>query len=110
VREPALLTLVDPEAAQQAIQAGVGSTVISQWAASGYAFCRPVGLDGYVKTIADGRYRYTGNQFTGMEVNLGRTAVLVDGGVHLLVSERKGMTIDPALYRSVAWSRARRAS
>jgi len=110
LQEPALLTIVDPIAVQQAIAAGVGNHVTLE--VGGHVdniYCRPVSLTAYVKTITNGRYRYRGTSYTGTEVNMGRTVVLQIGGIHLVTCELKSMTIDPELYRSVGleprWAR-----
>jgi microcystin degradation protein MlrC len=102
IQEPAFLTLVDPVAVERAIQAGVGATVmLTVGGRIDNIYCRPVPLTAHVKTISDGRYRYTGTSYTGLEVNMGRTVVLQIGGINLVTCELKSMTIDPALYRSV---------
>jgi microcystin degradation protein MlrC len=100
--EPTLLTIVDPIAVERAVAAGVGSTVTLEVGGRvDNVYCRPVTITGYVKAIADGRYRYRSTSYTGMEVNMGRTVVLKIGEVCLVICSLKSMTIDPALYRSV---------
>jgi microcystin degradation protein MlrC len=100
--EPALLTIVDPVAVEQAVQAGVGNQVTLEVGGRfDNVFCQPIPLTATVRTISDGRYRYRGTSFTGIEVNMGRTVVLQIGKIQLVTCSLKSMTIDPALYRSV---------
>jgi microcystin degradation protein MlrC len=100
--KPALLTIVDPIAVDRAISAGVGNTVtLDVGGRVDNVYCRPVSIMGYVKAIADGRYRYQSTSYTGMEVNMGPTVVLKIGEIYLVTCSLKSMTIDPALYRSV---------
>ena len=102
LREPVFLTTVDPAAVEVAIRSGVGTVVTLELGGHlDHVFSQPVPVTAYVKTIGDGRFRYTGTSFTGLEVNMGRTVVLQIGGIHVVTCELKCMTIDPALYRSV---------
>ncbi|HLZ08513.1 MAG TPA: MlrC C-terminal domain-containing protein, partial [Chloroflexota bacterium] len=97
-----LLTMVDPAAVERGIEAGVGNVVTLELGGhADHVFSQPVPLTAYVKTIGDGRYRYSGASYTGVEVNMGRTVVLQIGGIQVVTCELKSMTIDPALYRSV---------
>ena len=47
----------------------------------------PVALDVEVERVTDGRFRNSGPMERGLEVNLGRTAVLRAGGVRVIVTE-----------------------
>jgi microcystin degradation protein MlrC len=97
-----MLTIVDPIAVERAIGAGVGNTVtLDVGGRVDNVYCRPVSITGYIKAIADGRYRYQSTSYTGMEVNMGPTVVLKIGEIDLVTCSLKSMTIDPALYRSV---------
>jgi microcystin degradation protein MlrC len=102
LREPAYLTMVDPVAVETAIAAGVGSTItLLVGGRVDNVYSRPVKITAYVKSITDGKWRYHGTSFTGVEVNMGRTAVLQIDGIHLVTTSLKSMTIDPQLYRSI---------
>ncbi len=96
-----LLNVVDPEVVAQAIEVGVGNTLAVQVGGRrAPGFFEPVPFEGYVKSISDGRFRFKGPGMRGVEHSMGRTAVLVQGGVHLLVMERPCTQWDPELYRS----------
>jgi len=98
----ALANVVDPQAVQQAIAAGIGATVTVQVGGSiGRRTFRPVTLTGYVKTISDGRFTFKGPGMRGVPHHMGRTVVLQREGIYLVVMERGVSQWDPQLYRSV---------
>ncbi len=99
---PALLTVVDPEAVSAAHEAGLGARVtIPVGGKIDHVYNRPVQVVARVQCLlVDGRFRLTGPAFTGLEVNMGRAAVLEAGWVKILLTERRVWTIDPALYRA----------
>jgi microcystin degradation protein MlrC len=100
--EPSALFLVDPEAVRRAIEAGVGSKFTAK---IGGKFdrknSRPVPVTARVRLISDGRWTPWGRSYNpGIEVCMGRAAVLEIDTVTVLVAERPAMTVDPALFRS----------
>ena len=101
VRELALLNVVDPEAAAAAFAAGVGTTLdLTVGAALSSTFYGPVTFRGYVKSLTDGTFRNRGPGLQGVQFCMGRTAVVVSGGIHLVVMEQPVIQWDPELYRS----------
>lgn len=98
----ALCTVVDPEAVQQAIEAGVGATLrITVGGKRAPEYFRPVTLDAYVKTISDGAFTFKGPGMRGVPHQMGRTVVIYAGNIHLVVMEHAVSQWDPQLYRSV---------
>ncbi|MFH1085247.1 MAG: M81 family metallopeptidase [Chloroflexota bacterium] len=98
----ALLNVVDPDAVAQAIAAGVGAPLsVPVGGKLAPAFFAPVAFEGTVKTISDGVFRHKGPGARGALQRMGRTVVLVCGGVHLVVMERAVSQWDPQLYRSL---------
>jgi microcystin degradation protein MlrC len=102
LREPSVLFLVDPKTVKRAIEAGVGKNFSAK---IGAAFdrknSRPVLVTAHVRLLSDGRWTPWGSGYNpGIEVCMGRAAVLEIGSVTVLVAERPAMTVDPALYRS----------
>lgn len=98
----AYVNVVDPRAVQWAIRAGIGATVTVE--VGGLLAPRsftPVTLTGHVKTISDGTFTFKGPGMRGVPHHMGRTVVLVCGGIHLVVMERGVSQWDPQLYRSV---------
>jgi microcystin degradation protein MlrC len=103
VRAPAILPVVDPEAVETAIRAGVGATIqLSLGGRLNQASGRPVSVRGTVKTISDGRYQYGGPVYHGVWTSMGRTVVLeVNGTIWVEVTELPVYTLDPEHYRCV---------
>jgi microcystin degradation protein MlrC len=103
VEAPTYLPIVDPEAVAAAAQAGVGSEITLPIGGKlNQRFSRPVTVQGRVRTLFDGRYRYAGPMFHGVETSMGRTAVLeVDRNIFLELTELPVWTIDPEHYRCV---------
>jgi len=96
--------IVDPEAVARMIEAGVGATVsLDIGGKSRIPALReplqPLRLTGTVRSIALGRFTVEGPVFTGMQVDLGRCAVLETGRLTLLVSEDRVEALDPLQYR-----------
>jgi microcystin degradation protein MlrC len=94
---PALITVVDPEAVEVAIAAGLGHTVtLSVGGKRDHIHSRPVSVTGRVANIADGRFSISGH--IGGAVNMGRTVLLDIGQIRLVLSERIGPGHDPVVY------------
>ena len=93
----------------QAIEAGIGATVtveVGGALAPALLSARST-LTGYVKTISDGTFTFKGPGMRGVPHHMGRTVVLVRGGIHLVVMERGVSQWDPQLYRCGAGSGGR---
>ncbi|MDX1981905.1 MAG: M81 family metallopeptidase [Bryobacteraceae bacterium] len=99
---PAAIFLVDPGAAAKAIAAGVGNTVtMSIGGCFDKRNSRPVKVTGHVRLISDGRWTARARGYnTGIETNMGPSAVLEVGQVRILIASRSAMTVDPELFRS----------
>ena len=98
---PVAAVVVDPDAVEEAIRAGVGSTVTLRVGGKlDPDYATPVPVRGKVKLISDGEFRYKGRVYTGRLVKMGRAVVLSIGRIRLLISERPVPTTDPELYRS----------
>jgi len=103
VKETVLLTLVDPEAVEKAIEAGVGQTItLSVGGKIDNIYHHPVEVTGRIKLMSDGIFRFKGPQFTNLEHCMGQTVVLVvNGNINIVLTEKSAFTFDPQLYRSV---------
>jgi microcystin degradation protein MlrC len=101
IAAPTYLPIVDPEAVAAAGAAGVGAEIeLAVGGKLNQRFSRPVTVRGRVRTLFDGRYRYAGPMFHGVETSMGRTAVLqVGGSLFLELTELPVWTIDPEHYR-----------
>ena len=84
---PALVPVVDPEAAEACHRSGAGGEVSTS---IGHkldpAWGRPIQVRGSVESLHDGRFRYTGGIWDGVDGEMGPTAVLAIGAVRVLVT------------------------
>jgi microcystin degradation protein MlrC len=102
VNEPSLAMVVDPKAAAACHAAGegaevtleVGHRVDPRWG-------KPAKITGRVERLSDGRFRYTGGIFGGIEASMGPSAVVVVGPIKLLVMSRSTYDWADEQYRSV---------
>lgn len=102
LQETVLLNILDPDAVSSATAVGVGNRAVFTLGASlSDTFYGPVTFDARVRTLFDGSFRFKGPAFKGVEFHMGRTAVLVSGGLHLVVMEQPILQWDPELYRCV---------
>lgn len=93
----------DPQAVAEMHEAGVGAMLTLQLGgrtdmpALGLTGA-PLAVSGRVKTLSDGRFTVTGPMMTGMELQIGRSAVLDTGTVEILVSERRMEPFDLGIF------------
>ncbi|MFN0197164.1 MAG: M81 family metallopeptidase [Planctomycetaceae bacterium] len=94
--------MADPETVAQAHRAGVGATIPAR--IGGKVDNRhgaTIEIDAYVKTLGDGDYIYQGDMMRGVRGNLGRMAVLIIGGVTVVLSENRHQLLDAEMLRCV---------
>jgi microcystin degradation protein MlrC len=102
VQVPSLVNIVDPEAVDAAICAGVGTIVrLHVGAKSTSLFGDPLAVTGQVRLISDGAFRHKGPGFHGAKFQRGRTVVVQIGSIYLQIMERAVIQWDAELYRSV---------
>ena len=103
-RNVAFALISDPEAVQQAINAGVGSKLklcLGGKLGSNELTGGPVEIIATVKIIADGQFFNTGPMRKGELNNIGRTVVLDADGIEIIVSERRFQPFDPEIFHRV---------
>ena len=99
---PCVTCIVAPRTVAAAIDAGVGATVTVEIGAQvDPRWTQPMTVTGFVRTLSSGHFRYRGRKSRGLEVSMGRAAVLQVGAVFILAMERPAETIDPGMYESV---------
>ncbi len=99
---PALVCTRDPDAARIAIAAGVGAEVALEVGAKlDNVYNQPVSIQGRVTFAGPARFRFSGEGYTGVEMDMGDCAVIQAGQVSLLILGNAVMTVDPAMYRTV---------
>jgi microcystin degradation protein MlrC len=101
--------LFDPETVRQAHAAGVGATIDAR--IGGKTDDRhgaPVEIKAYVRTLSDGRFMHYGLMRQGLVGDFGRMAVLVIGGVEVVVASRRQQLLDAEMLRIVGITPERR--
>jgi microcystin degradation protein MlrC len=102
LQSPALVCVRDPDAAEQAIAAGVGATVALEVGGKlDTIYNEPAPIEGAVTFAGPARFRFGGEGYTGVEMDMGDCAVIEAGRVSLLILGNSVMTVDPAMYRAV---------
>ncbi len=94
--------LADPETVAQAHRAGVGQTLDAVIGGkTDRLHGEPVRARAYVRVLGDGEFTFRGPMGTGVKGHLGRMAVLVLGGVEVVVAERRSQLRDLEMLRCV---------
>ena len=98
----AVVVMADAEAAELARQAGIGAEVdLMVGGKVDRLHGDPVRLRGVVKSLHDGRWVHEGPENAGVPVDSGPTAVVVAGGVTVVITSRKTMPGDQQQLKSV---------
>jgi microcystin degradation protein MlrC len=96
----ACVTLVDPPAVAGCVEAGEGAALaLEVGCAFEHRFHEPVAVEGVVRRVGGGSFRLAGPVFHGMELSMGRWAVLESGSLSVLLTERPAPTFDPEAFR-----------
>lgn len=104
-----VITIPDPQAVDIAFAAGVGGAFDGLVGGKiDDAHGAPVHIKGTVRLLSDGTFTNRGPMSTGLSVSVGRTAVIVSGGVEIIVNERRFQPVDPEIARSVGIDPAHR--
>ncbi len=91
--------ICDPEVAQIAHDAGVGSTInVKLGGKVDNLHGEPVELTAYVKSLTDGRYITSSPMGKGTPVNLGKSVRLQVGGLDILVCSVSTQVLDEQIY------------
>jgi microcystin degradation protein MlrC len=89
VTEPTFLMVIDPDAAQACSQAGIGAQVSLDL---GYkidpSWGKPMRVEGIVRHLLDGKFRYKGGIYGGTIGDMGLSSVLQIGSIHVLIMSR----------------------
>ncbi len=94
--------LCDPEAVEAAHRAGVGRTIaVRLGGKSDDLHGRPLDVEAYVRLLNDGEFTYRGLMNRGVKGHFGRMAVLVSGGIEIVVAERRIQLLDREMLRCV---------
>ncbi len=92
----------DPEAAMLAHQAGPGARIALRLGGKTEPnHGEPLEVEATVKRVTDGRFVNTGPMQTGLEVALGKTALLQVDGIEVITISQRMAPNDPEIFRHV---------
>src|SRR5690606_14492264 len=95
VRNAAVPLLWDPEAARQAVQAGVGATIEIKLGAHSSQKAGPrLQVAATIIWAGNKTFHNTGSYMTGLAINLGATALLDINGISVSVTERSHSAVN----------------
>jgi microcystin degradation protein MlrC len=101
IENAAIGTIFDPGTVQQAMKAGVGSTIdVELGGHTDQSMGRPVKAKAQVKMLSDGIFRNDGPMNAGVETNMGPTAVLRIGGIDVVTTSNRIQTLDLQVFLS----------
>lgn len=102
LRDACVLNITDPEAVRQCQAAGVGAVLtLDVGGKSSPLQGEPVRMTVRVVALSDGRARFDGPMYAGLECNLGPSAHIVQDGVHVLLTTLREQPYDTAFARSL---------
>jgi len=102
LQDAVILYIVDPDVAEQAHAAGVGSRIsVSVGGKSDPVQGPPVEMDAEVMAVSDGDFTYDGPMYAGLTGNMGRSTWLRQGGVSVVVVTAHEQPLGPAFARTL---------
>jgi microcystin degradation protein MlrC len=98
---PALVTMVAPDVVAEATRLGIGA----EWegplgGVRDHRFSRPVHVTGRVSRLFDARFVISGHLAKNLSIDMGPSAVLQVGNVHVILTSRSGPHFAPELFRA----------
>jgi microcystin degradation protein MlrC len=98
---PAPVTLVDPEVVDEARRAGIGSDLDALLGGKrDQRFSQPIRCTARVANLFDARFVMSGHLAKNLPIDMGPSAVLRRGNVHVVVTSRTGPHFAPELFRA----------
>jgi microcystin degradation protein MlrC len=98
---PALVTLVDPELVEEARRRGVGAELtVALGGKRDRCFSQPLTIAAKVTALFDARFTLSGHLGRNLPIDMGPSAVLRRGKVHVIVTARSGPHFAPELFRA----------
>jgi microcystin degradation protein MlrC len=95
-----LMPIVDPEAVEQALSAGIGKEIsLFLGGKVDKIFSEPVQVTGLVSRISDGKVTSTGH--LPIEFNMGKTILFEVGSMKIVISEYPGPSHEPGVYQHI---------
>jgi microcystin degradation protein MlrC len=98
---PALVALVDPEVVESARRAGIGNDLDTLLGGKrDRRFSQPIRCATRVANLFDARFVMSGHLARNLPIDMGPSAVLCWGNVHVVVTSRSGPHFAPELFRA----------
>jgi len=102
LEDACVLYIVDPEAVDQCHRAGVGATVtLDVGAKSTPLQGQPIPMTAEVMACSDGHFRYDGPMFAGLSCEMGPSAHIRQGGIHVILTNGRDQPFDMAFARTL---------
>ncbi|MXY97558.1 MAG: M81 family metallopeptidase [Gemmatimonadetes bacterium] len=102
LEDACVLYIVDPEAVDRCMDAGVGATVtLDVGGKSTPLQGKPVTMTAEVLALSDGRFRYHGPMLAGLEGTMGPSAHIRQEGVHVILVNEREQPFDTAFSESL---------
>ena len=98
-----LSMLYDPDTAEAAHKAGVGSEIDVSLGGKYTTYSKPIKCKVLIEAISDGRFLFTGPMFGGSEADLGPVALLkiFDTSIRVVVGSKRAQNADQEMFRVV---------
>jgi microcystin degradation protein MlrC len=98
---PALVTLVDPQVVELARQRGAGAEITTEIGGKrARRFAEPLRITARVHHLFEARFVLSGHLARNMPIDMGLSAVLRCGQVHIVVTSRSGPHFAPELFQA----------
>lgn len=98
---PALVTLVDPDAVQLARQHGIGMEITTELGGKrDPRSSQPLRVTSRVQQLFEARFLLSGHLARNLPIDMGSSAVLRCGQVHIVVTSRSGPHFAPQLFQT----------
>ncbi len=98
---PAIVPIVDPAVVAEADRLGVGATFAATMGGTrNRRDFQPITLDVTVKTTFDAKFILSGHLGDKLPIDIGRSAVLTHGNVHIVATSRSGPHFAPQLFQT----------
>ena len=102
LQDACILYIVDPEAVAKCQAVGVNATVtLEVGGKSSPLQGEPVRMTVEVMGLSDGRFRYDGPMYAGLEGRMGPSAYIRQGGLHVILVTIREQPFDTAFTRSL---------
>ena len=102
LEDACVLYIVDPAVIAQCAVAGVGASImLDVGGKSSPLQGQPVRMNAEVVALSDGRFHYDGPMYAGLEGDMGLSAYIRQGGIHVLLVTQREQPFDTAFARTL---------